>query len=300
MSVASWSTAKPISPLTLTLSSGVYTFTHLVETGDLSAVYLGSPEDGDNLVALKALKSASDVDLLETEEHTLTHLWEAGTKSDRDHFTKYLPRVIERCTLDLLKKSTPALLLGYHPELEKISTEYVSLQEVLRAYPDGLPVNTVVWMIGRMLEILQWIHQQGVVHGAVLPGNVLIHPKTHGGILLDFCYSVTHGRASGKHIPAVDTAYKDHYPPEVYEKHPAVPAIDLYMVGTLATALLGGKLSSGELPDTVPEGIRRILEVTRLPIKRRPADLWRYYQDFQATLRATFGPRKYHRFIMPA
>ena len=60
----------------------------------------------------------------------------------------------------------------------------------------------------RLLVGLGWAHRAGVVHGAVLPEHVLIHPAEHGLVLVDWCYSV----APGERIPALVAKHRDGLP----------------------------------------------------------------------------------------
>ena len=41
----------------------------------------------------------------------------------------------------------------------------------------------------RLLTALGWAHRARLVHGAVFPEHVLIHPELHGLVLVDWCYA---------------------------------------------------------------------------------------------------------------
>ena len=54
----------------------------------------------------------------------------------------------------------------------------------------GVDPRDAAWMWRRLLVALGFAHRAGVLHGAVLPEHVLIHPGEHGLVLVDWCYSV--------------------------------------------------------------------------------------------------------------
>ena len=66
-----------------------------------------------------------------------------------------------------------------------------SLAEVRSAFPAGLDPRDAAWMWRRLLVAIGAAHRAGVIHGAVLPEHVLIHPAEHGLVLVDWCYSVS-------------------------------------------------------------------------------------------------------------
>ena len=57
-----------------------------------------------------------------------------------------------------------------HTNVLRAEAGYVSLAEVLRAYPSGLAPADAAWMFNRMLTALGIAHSLGIVHGAVRAG----------------------------------------------------------------------------------------------------------------------------------
>jgi hypothetical protein len=41
----------------------------------------------------------------------------------------------------------------------------------------------------RLLEQLVWMHRNGVVHNALTPDHILVHPKNHGAMMVGFTLS---------------------------------------------------------------------------------------------------------------
>src|SRR5690606_6533500 len=102
------------------------------------------------------------------------------------------------------------------------------------------------WMWRRLLVGIGFAHRTGVLHGAVLPDHVMIHPEDHGLVLVGWCHSVTapdgHDGAwpSGR-VPAMVDRYADMYPPEVPQRLPASPATDVFMATRCMTRLMGDR-----------------------------------------------------------
>ncbi|WP_433478204.1 hypothetical protein ACQPZP_14905 [Spirillospora sp. CA-142024] len=146
----------------------------------------------------------------------------------------------------------------------------------------------------RLLVALGFAHRAGVLHGAVLPDHVLIHPEKHGLVLVDWCYSVpgcyAHADPSGR-VPAMVGRYADRYPPEVPGRRPASPATDIFMATRCMTDLMG---------DKAPKAMRSFARGCTLPAQnRRPADAWRLLAEFDELLERLYGPRRFRPFHLP-
>jgi len=277
---------------TLQSSRRLYTVQGVIAAGDLADVYLAHYDDQGitRRAALKVGRDPDAADLALAEVSALRRLW----STDPDElkvFSPYLPRLIEAFRLGDGRRVTA---------LSYIEDRY-TLAEVLTRYPDGVPPEAMAWMFNRILELLAWSHDQGVLHGAVLPEHVLIHPVTHGAVLLDWSYAIEDfgDPGSGPRLTAISSSRRDFYPPEVFAKHPATPATDIYMAAQCMVALLGGDPASPGLPDGLPPRIAGVLKACRLasPLSRY-RDALALYESFQEALFASFGPPRYHRFTM--
>jgi serine/threonine protein kinase len=130
-------------------------------------------------------------------------------------------------------------------------------------------------------------HRAGVVHGAVLPEHVLIHPELHGLTLIDWCYSTTRPE---DHVPALVDRYSDAYPPEVPQSRPATPATDIYLASGLMLRLMGEK---------APPRLRRFIGGCRaLAARMRPQDAWALLTELDEVLHDLYGPRRFRPFAM--
>ncbi|GIJ45460.1 hypothetical protein Val02_23460 [Virgisporangium aliadipatigenens] len=260
--------------------------------GDVADLY---DVGGDRL--LKLPRHPSDNDLMERETSALRTIASRGDP----RFLTYLPRLV-----DSFRHRDPAT--GAERRVNVIGTAggLHPLTEVRRAYPDGLPPRDAAWMWRRLLIALSVAHRAGVVHGAVLPPHILIHPAERGLVLIDWCYSVDfsgrthHGRSAAvptgpgalAHtagvVPAMVPGYADWYPPEVPAKEPPLAGTDLAMAARVMTELMG---------DRAPKALTHFAAGCRLPhLRQRPDDALRLLAELDGVLDRLFGPRVFTPF----
>lgn len=253
--------------------------------GDLAELYAARPETGGRGVLLKMPRDPRDSDLLEREAVALRQLPKDGDGT----FLPYVPRLVESfrhrdaATGAQRQVNAIAALTGFH-----------SLAAVGRAFPDGVDPRDAAWMWRRLLVALGFAHRAGVLHMAVLPDHVLIHPEKHGLVLVDWCYSVpgcyAHADPSGR-VPAMVDRYAGWYPPEVPGRRPASPATDIFMATRCMTHLMG---------DKVPKAMRSFARGCLLPAQnRRPSDAWRLLAELDELLERLYGPRRFRPFHLP-
>jgi hypothetical protein len=58
-------------------------------------------------------------------------------------------------------------------------TGFRSLAVVRTAFPAGIDPRDAAWIWRRLLDAVGAAHRAGVIHGAVLPEHVMIHPAEH-------------------------------------------------------------------------------------------------------------------------
>lgn len=235
-------------------------------SGDLADLV---PHNGDRALR-KVPRLPGDSDLMTAEATALQTLWTDGDP----RFRPYAPRLIESVRDGRKRVNVLQRLHGF-----------VTLAEVLRQRPDGIDARDAAWMWRRLLTGLGWAHRAGVVHGAVLPEHVLIHPTEHGVVLVDWCYSV----AAGTPLTALVAQHRADYPPEVPAKRPATPATDIYLVTVLMRRLIRRP----------PAPIARFLDGCLYDAPRmRPQDAWALLAELDEVLFACFGPRKFRPFTL--
>ncbi|SEG58766.1 hypothetical protein SAMN04489712_10719 [Thermomonospora echinospora] len=255
-----------------------------IARGDLANLYAATHDDNRRAV-VKMPRDPGDSDLIEREAVALRRL----PKDGDGRFLPYVPHLVETFR-------HRDLATGAQRQVNVIARleEFRSLAEVRAAYPGGLDPRDVAWMWRRLLVALGFAHRAGVLHGAVLPEHVLIHPEQHGLVLVDWCYSVPGGRTPadpGGRVPAMVDRYADWYPEEVRRRRPASPATDISMATRCMTHLMA---------DDAPKALRLFAKGCTLSAQnRRPSDAWRLLAELDEVLERLYGPRRFRPFHMP-
>ncbi|MFJ9416444.1 MULTISPECIES: molecular chaperone DnaJ [unclassified Streptomyces] len=266
---------------TLTTRRRTYTLGPVAASGDLAVLREASYERGGtrHRALLKIPRALADNDLMEREASALNRLARRGEPRHRGYAPRLLETVRHRDPDTGAERRINSLvpLTGWH-----------TLTDVRAAHPDGLEPRDAAWMWRRLLVALGWAHRAGLVHGAVLPDHLLIHPGQHGLVLVDWCYST----ALGERVPALVERHRDHYPPEVTGRRPATEATDIHLASRTMATLMG---------ERAPQPMRAFLRGCTLPAEaRRPHDAWRLLAELDELLDRLYGPRTFRPFAMPA
>ncbi len=261
--------------------------------GDLCDLFPAWSDEGQN-VLLKISRHVRNNDLLQAEAQSLKQLHrtlssKSDLKSSNHPLRAHFPTLVEHFQIrDEANSQRETNVLHFEGD-------YVTLKQVIAAYPTGLHPADMAWMFNRLLAALALSHEEGIIHGAVIPAHIMIRPSDHNGILIDWCYSVKAGQA----IKAISPSNKQYYPPEVFKKLPATPATDIYMAANCMVSLLGGDIASGILPDSVPKPIKALLRVCLISSPyRRMSNAWQLFDDFSDILRRLYGPPTFRPFEM--
>ena len=272
-----------LKPITVTTKKDVYTVTRRLPAGDICEVYYATNKAGTE-VALKVPRNPINNDLMDNEAKQLRWLRnEAKTKALEAML--HIPVLVDSFTLrqrGTVQKRVNAI--KYAP--------YVTMAEIMSAYPAGIDIRDATWMFNRVAAALLIAHQAGLVHGAVIPSNILlcVEPKSkeeHNGILLDWKNAVE----PGKTIKTLSTAYQSYYPQEIVEKRPVSVSADIYMLARCLEGLIGANNLR-----LLPISIQGLLRACWLGPRYRTKDIYKLYQDFAGLT----GPRRFRRFEMPA
>jgi serine/threonine protein kinase len=230
--------------------------------GDIAELYV------DGTAMIKVPRGPGDNDLMEAEANALRKLWANGDP----RFRPYAPRLIESFVHEDDQRRRRRINVLEH------QAGMISLAEIKRE----IDARDAAWMWRRLLTAIGWAHRAGVIHGAILPEHVLIHPEQHGLVLVDWCYS-------GHRPAAIVKARLAHYPPEVLHDHTAGPATDIYMATVLMTRLIGSR---------IPASLRRFAAGCTYDAPRmRPQDAWVLLGEFDDLIHQLYGPRKFRPFV---
>jgi serine/threonine protein kinase len=264
----------------IVLASGVHNYEigDLFIAGDLADIYRATYDDGRYDCLIKLYRSPKNGDLGMAEARSLLRLRDKGERRWQPFVTELVDTFRHRDELNVDR----------HVNVMKTLPGFYTLTEVANAYyPRGVEPEDIAWIFKRVLIALGFASDNGVVHGAVNPDHIMIHPEKHGLVLVDWSYSVP---TDGK-IKAICPRWKDFYPAEVYAKQKANAGIDLYMA-TWCMREIG--------MTRLPGPIRAFLRGTALASANgRPDDPWSLLGQFDDLLYEMYGPRKFHPFSMP-
>lgn len=113
----------------------------------------------------------------------------------------------------------------------------------------ALHPEEVSWIAQRSLNALFYLHNTGIIHGDVKPPNLIIQPKDHNAVLVDYGLATFQPRANSKAVgyTAIFAA------PEIIEGRPPLPQSDLYSLGLTMIYAWGGDPIAKTSPDYVPK-----------------------------------------------
>lgn len=206
--------------------------------------------------------------------HDAVLIQEAKAIWDLRHYSLPVMRDLQR-----LDDGSLALIMSYiqGPTLEQVIEK-----------AGKLDAENVCWITERIFNALLYLHHHGVIHGDIKPQNIIIQPKTHSVVLIDF------GLAMVK--PSESTKSQGYTPvfaaPEQIAGKPLLPASDYYSVGMLMLyALTGGdekRLKNKQIPNSVPDILCDFIAnlVNKDILKRPQSDL---FDEFIEIRKTAFG-----------
>lgn len=212
-----------------------YTIDSFVRSGDFCDFYNVHSYSSAKYV-LKITQSADNNDLLQNEARVLDFL--QNHKDTKDLPTnKHIIKFHDSFEHDGLQVNI----------LEAFKHRYVSLEDVIKAYPKGIDIRDAVWMFNRMIGALTIPHQAGIVHGALVPSNFLICPEprscpeAHNGILIDWSYAANINKKEEKPKPVT-----------VGKKDEAKSKLHAWFAGTKSTPKI-----TGDFTDKIPAVVEK-------------------------------------------
>jgi hypothetical protein len=191
-----------------------------------------------------------------------------------------------------------ANVLWLHPDIRSIDELY-TLAEVRAAYPDGLDGRDVAWVWRRLLSVLGFVHAQGVVHAAVLPMHVLIEPRGHKLVLIDWCCAVDDAVRRPRPPAILTGGYVPWFKREGGTRHPATPALDIAFAARCMLDLLGGDPLEATFPASVEPALQRYFQRCLGESPATQAGAWKLLDDFDRLIELLWGPRTFRPLVMP-
>jgi serine/threonine protein kinase len=119
-----------------------------------------------------------------------------------------------------------------------------------------LPVAEVTAIVAQVCDALAYAHAQGVVHGDVSPGNILISRDDGTVKLTDF--GLSRPRATGPSTRGRPAGTPRYLAPEVEAGYAATPLSDLWSLGAVAHRLIAGETSGADCTTVPGPGTSRL------------------------------------------
>lgn len=239
---------KVRSAVVFTTAGGTHTLSVPAdEWSDMAACHEAESVIGGKTMRsfVKIARTPADNDLIAAEAETLKRLTASGDPKRLVYYPVLLDTFGAKLDGKRVRANVFAQLDGFY-----------NLEQVRQARPNGLDPLDAAWMWRRLLWALDYIHDKGVVHGAVLPQNIMILPAQHGLVLVDWAYSAMKRGSDYPPAKAVVTRQRGWYPEGVLKKHALAPAVDITMAARSFVYLMGGNPVTGELPHEVPARMR--------------------------------------------
>jgi serine/threonine protein kinase len=257
-----------------------YTVGDLIARGDISNVYaVTSPSDDPastriHTAVLKMPRQPKNSDLVENEIRVLKELKDKVPERYHMYHSK---------TVDSFAHKDPTTGKTRRSIILKDLPGFVSLREVIDAYPLGISGRHVAWIARRLWIAMDTAHEAGIIHGAVLPEHIMIHPTDHGLVLVDWSYA----RAKGEKLKAAVPFYRNlgWYGSSI--DRPLDHRLDVRQAAYTLETLLGTQ-------DARP--FRAFFNGCRVASAPTAGTL---YQEFEELLTNVYGERKYVPLTMP-
>ena len=223
---------------------GSYEILEKIGEGGFGFTYKAKHRILEELVCIKQSREVSEKDeeILLNESKVIWDLRHVGLPSMRDILR--------------LDDGSLALVMSYisDPSFDKI------LKKV-----DKLSAEHVSWIAERTLNVLGYMHYNGVVHGDIKPGNMMVNVKDHKITLVDFGLSTIRpksGSSNNGHTPLFAP------PEQISDSSPPTPQTDLYSLGMTMIYSLNGADNEDDvkasvrksIPKDVPKPIKDFIE----------------------------------------
>ena len=298
-------------PVNVTLARQAYRVFDRIAAGSVSNVYRcrftagcgRRPVEGVMKVARDARANA----WIANEAAVLRRL-HAGAGSGR--FAPFLPRLRASFLVDdggdPAEQPRRANVLEHDPAIPT-PDELYTLAEVRAAHATGLEGRDVAWVWRRLLAVLGFAHGHGVAHGAVLPPHVLIEPREHKLVLVDWCSAccadAPPGCGGGAAVPVITGGHHEWFRRQGATRRPADAATDVAMGARCMVELLGGDPLAGECPPRVEPALarhfQRCLGAAESSAREARTYASRLLNEFDRLIEVLWGPRTFRALAMP-
>ncbi len=264
-----------------------------IANGDLSDVYSGERARWPTeLVIIKLLRDRQNITLFDNEWEVLQALQRSDAPGS-DTFTTLIPQPVLHGDISSGPQAGRRVNI-----FRRASGFRYTFDDVLQAYPQGIPPRASIWVWRRILEVLSFLHNSKMVHGAVLPSHLLLQENDHGVRLVGYS---TAG-PFGEKLRTISPGYESFYPKSIRSHSNLTAQLDLAMSARCVLTLLGGDTETGSLPKTVPSRLAHLLQqiaLSELTGSSR-GDAWSIREELGGIADDVFGAPQFIPIVMPS
>lgn len=245
----------------------------LIDRGDIANIY--RVEGSVDVAALKMPRNPKYNDFIVNEITSLKYLKENVHQNQLMYFPETVDSFAHRDSVT--GKTRRSIVTNY-------LDGFVNLRDVMNAYPQGISGRHVAWIARRLWVALELAHSEAdLIHGAVFPEHVMIHPTMHGVVLVDWGYSREKGAKLTSAVPRYLDAgwYGGRY------DQPLDHRLDVRQAAHTLESLLG---EQGARP------FRAFFNGCRVASAPTAGEL---FDEFEELLTRVYGKRSYVPFEMP-
>lgn len=247
----------------------IYDLYEEMPQGEIARIFRGMSKD-KKIVILKEAVDDKDDKRLESEYKILSKL---------NHPS--LPKVYGKAEVD-------------NAGIVMEEVEGISMNDLMREYPNGVPAEHVMWMLERLLSVVGYLHSNKIVHGNIKPDNIIINKRNHNVSLVGFSFAIPNADSSSARYKIINDYYTA---PEIDKVDSVVlPSSDIYSVGKVAVELLGGDVVKGKLPQNINRKIRAFVGSMISDKHNRPDDAWVLWDKLKTIRTDVFGPHVFKEF----
>lgn len=276
-------TSSSASAPEVVLRSAKSTYTILGDiwsVGDFSNVHLGRTDQGENVL----VKVAADTQCNAYLAQEASFFRSLATKSDAISLRRYLPELIDSFTVEETNNEQ------YRVNVFRHKPGFVSLTTIHDAYQNGLDPKDAAWIWRRLIAQALAAQVLGVVHGAIVPDHVLVHPDTHEPLHIGWVHSVERPAERQARLTTIIDRWRDWYPKEIFAREIPTLQTDLYMVGKTMIYLAGGDVARNQLPSHYPAVMKdAVLKLVAENPRDRPRDGHAFLREFTTSIRQLWG-----------
>lgn len=292
-------------PLIVRTAKSAYTLTRKLPGTEIANFYSGKNETNVGIL-FKVAKVPRDNELITNEVTNLKITRTDPLTKDNKNTLRMTPLVLNNFTNTSGKIDQGVVVFEEFPQ------NGFTIRELRTRYPNGVPLEHVIWIMNRMMGALENHHALGIAHGALIPENVIVYPDTHGVMLTNWDFSLKKGDIlKGTMGGFLNEVY---YPDEVFYKTGITLSLDIFMLAKLFIYLVGGNVNQNKFPDWIGllgplwdkdktpvfKNLEGLIRACLLSYTNRTQSLITLYPEFRAIAKGIFGPPQWREMTVPA